>query len=205
MQRLSNNLLAMATVGMIFASGSMAIAAGHGGGHSGGVSAAARPMTRPMNQSRTQTIPHTLHDHFAQRDSRDHRDWGWHNDGIQFPIYGDFGTEYAIDPGFSPALMPSNDTAVEELNPADTTATVNVPKSKPQVEVKVTKPVVTTVSATPAPVDNYRKASSCLWMAKSFVSADRPEKVREYAQKAIDLAPDTAVAQEANELLGGVK
>jgi hypothetical protein len=49
-----------------------------------------------------------------------------------------------------------------------------------------------------------KKASSYLRMAKVF-AAGRPEKARQYAQNVIDLAPDSAEAQEAKQLLDELK
>jgi tetratricopeptide (TPR) repeat protein len=49
-----------------------------------------------------------------------------------------------------------------------------------------------------------KKAASYLKMAKTFAS-NRPEKAREYAQKAIDLAPDSEQASEAQKLIDQLK
>ena len=47
---------------------------------------------------------------------------------------------------------------------------------------------------------DYKKVASYLRMANAFAST-RPEKSKEYAQKVIDLLPDSDEAREARELL----
>jgi tetratricopeptide (TPR) repeat protein len=51
---------------------------------------------------------------------------------------------------------------------------------------------------------NAKRAASYLSMARSFAKS-KPEKAREYAQKVIDLVPQTAQAREAKALLEGLK
>lgn len=51
---------------------------------------------------------------------------------------------------------------------------------------------------------NAKRAASYLSMAKSFAK-NKPEKAREYAQKVIDLVPQTAQAREAKALMEGLK
>jgi tetratricopeptide (TPR) repeat protein len=51
---------------------------------------------------------------------------------------------------------------------------------------------------------DHKKASSYLRMAKTF-SASRPEKAKEYAQKVVDLLPDSREAREAQDLIKGLE
>jgi hypothetical protein len=49
-----------------------------------------------------------------------------------------------------------------------------------------------------------KRASSYLQMAKTF-AASRPEKAREYAQKVIELVPNSEQAKEAQSLIEQLK
>jgi tetratricopeptide (TPR) repeat protein len=51
---------------------------------------------------------------------------------------------------------------------------------------------------------NVKRAASYLSMARSFAKS-KPEKAREYAQKVIELVPQTAQAREAKALMEGLK
>jgi hypothetical protein len=51
---------------------------------------------------------------------------------------------------------------------------------------------------------NAKRAASYLSMAKTY-SKNQPEKAREYAEKVVDLAPDSAHAREAKALLERLK
>jgi tetratricopeptide (TPR) repeat protein len=67
-----------------------------------------------------------------------------------------------------------------------------------------TKPSTGGTTAGGSSVGNEKKAASYLSMAKTYAK-NKPEKAREYAEKVIELVPQTAQAREAKRLIEGLK
>lgn len=96
-----------------------------------------------------------------------------------------------LAPAGAPAFVPAtDDNSLDQIVAAPAAGNAQAAKHL------TAKPITVESHAS-----DFQKASSCLYLAKTFAAGGRPEKVREYAEKAIKLAPGTAVAEEAQSLL----